>query len=62
MRGRGYGSSAAAAASRRALAAGAHTCMLLTDLGNPTSNKIYAHIGYRRFADFAMFEFEATLR
>jgi predicted GNAT family acetyltransferase len=58
LRGRGYGSSATAAASRRALAAGAHTCMLLTDLANPTSNKIYADIGYVRFADFAMHEFQ----
>jgi len=58
LRGRGYGSSATAAASRRALGAGAHTCMLLTDLENPTSNKIYADIGYRRFADFATHDFE----
>ena len=58
LRGRGYGSSATAAASRRALAEGAHTCMLLTDLENPTSNKIYADVGYRRFADFALYVFE----
>ena len=45
-------------ASRWALARGAHTCMLLTDLANPTSNRIYADIGYRRFADFAMHEFQ----
>ena len=30
---------------------GAHTCMLFTDLANPTSNKIYADVGYRRFGD-----------
>jgi predicted GNAT family acetyltransferase len=58
QRGHGYGSSATAAASRRALAAGAHTCMLLTDLENPTSNKIYADVGYRRFADFTTHDFE----
>jgi predicted GNAT family acetyltransferase len=26
--------------------------MLFTDLANPTSNKIYAEIGYRRVADW----------
>ena len=45
---RGYAGSAVAAASRRALAAGATRCMLYTDLANPTSNKIYAEVGYRR--------------
>ncbi len=45
---RGYAGSAVAAASRRALAGGAHACMLFTDLANPTSNKIYAEVGYRR--------------
>ena len=45
---RGYAGSAVAAASRRALAHGANRCMLYTDLDNPTSNKIYAEVGYRR--------------
>ncbi len=45
---RGYAGSAVAAASRRALAAGAEACMLFTDLANPTSNKIYAEVGYER--------------
>ncbi len=45
---RGYAGSAVATASRRALAAGAARCMLFTDLANPTSNKIYAEVGYRR--------------
>jgi len=26
--------------------------MLFTDLANPTSNKIYEAVGYRRFADW----------
>jgi len=47
---RGYASSAVAAISRHALKAGARTCMLYTDLANPTSNKIYADVGYRRIA------------
>jgi predicted GNAT family acetyltransferase len=45
---RGYAGSAVAAGSRGALAAGATRCMLFTDLANPTSNKIYAEVGYRR--------------
>ncbi|HEX3977404.1 MAG TPA: GNAT family N-acetyltransferase [Solirubrobacteraceae bacterium] len=49
---RGYGSSAVAEVSRNALGTGAHTCMLYTDLANPTSNKIYADVGYRRIAEW----------
>jgi len=52
LRRRGYASSAVAAASRRALAGGATRCMLFTDLANPTSNKIYAEVGYRRCGDW----------
>jgi predicted GNAT family acetyltransferase len=49
-RGRGYAGTLVAAASRRALAEGASRCMLFTNLANPTSNKIYAEVGYERFA------------
>jgi RimJ/RimL family protein N-acetyltransferase len=49
---RGYAGSAVAAASRRALAADADRCMLFTDLANPTSNRIYAEVGYRRTGDW----------
>lgn len=49
---RGYAGSAVAAASRWALARGARRCMLYTDLDNPTSNKIYAEVGYRRIGDW----------
>jgi RimJ/RimL family protein N-acetyltransferase len=52
LRRRGYAGTAVAAASRRALAAGATRCMLFTDLANPTSNKIYAEVGYRRCGDW----------
>jgi uncharacterized protein len=52
LRRRGYAGSAVAAASRRALAGGAARCMLFTDLANPTSNKIYAEVGYRRCGDW----------
>lgn len=51
-RGRGYATTATAAVSRLILDRVADTCMLFTDLANPTSNKIYAEIGYRRFAEW----------
>lgn len=51
LRGRGYASSAVAARSRLALQHDLH-CALFTDLANPTSNKIYADVGYRRIADW----------
>ncbi len=60
FRRRGYAGHAVAATSRRALADGARQCMLFTDLANPTSNKIYAEIGYRRFADWEEHAFYAS--
>lgn len=55
---RGYAGTAVAAASRRSLAQGASRCLLFTDLANPTANKIYAEIGYRRFADWEELVFD----
>lgn len=52
LRARGYASSAVAAVSRQALASGAQRCALFTDLSNPTSNKIYADVGYRPIAEW----------
>ena len=43
---RGYGSAVTAAVTAAQLAAGRRFCFLYTDLANPTSNKIYADIGY----------------
>jgi RimJ/RimL family protein N-acetyltransferase len=57
-RSRGYAGSAVAAASRGALDSGADRCMLFTDLTNPTSNKIYAEVGYRRLGDWEEIELE----
>ncbi len=54
----GYAGAAVAEASRRALEAGADSCMLFTDLANPTSNKIYAEVGYRRTGDWEEHRFE----
>ena len=56
----GYAGSAVAAVSRRVLARGASRCMLFTDLSNPTSNKIYAEVGYRRIADWEEYAFEIS--
>jgi len=61
LRGRGYATSAVAATSRRALAGGAERCMLFTDLANPTSNKIYAEVGYRRTGAWEQHVFESRL-
>jgi RimJ/RimL family protein N-acetyltransferase len=58
LRARGYASSAVAAVSADALATGATRCALFTDLANPTSNKIYADVGYRRIADWEEHAFE----
>ena len=52
QRRRGAAGRAVAAVSRRALARGAQRCMLYTDLDNPTSNKIYAEVGYQRVGDW----------
>jgi len=49
---RGYAGTAVAEVSRRALAGGAPQVTLFTDLANPTANKIYAEVGYRRFGDW----------
>jgi predicted GNAT family acetyltransferase len=55
---RGYAGTAVAAASRDALATGADRCMLFTDVENPTSNKIYAEVGYERFGDWEEHAFD----
>jgi predicted GNAT family acetyltransferase len=52
LRGRGYASSAVAARSGLAMQSGLR-CTLFTDLANPTSNKIYADVGYRRVAKWS---------
>jgi predicted GNAT family acetyltransferase len=52
QRGRGWASNAIAELSRRIQAEGARVC-LFTDQANPTSNKIYAALGYQPVADMA---------
>ena len=56
-RGRGYASALTAHVSAEQLAAGRDFCFLYTDLANPTSNKIYVAIGYRRVCDSIQYAF-----
>jgi predicted GNAT family acetyltransferase len=58
-RGRGYASACVAALSQRMLDQGWAFCTLFTDLGNPTSNKIYQAVGYRPVCDFTEIRFSA---
>jgi predicted GNAT family acetyltransferase len=55
---RGYGTALVADLSAWLLRQGHTTCFLYTDLANPTSNGIYARIGYRRVCDSAEYAFE----
>ena len=59
LRGRGYASNLVAAASQAELDAGRRFLFLFTDLGNPTSNKIYQQIGYEPVTDVDEFAFVA---
>jgi RimJ/RimL family protein N-acetyltransferase len=48
---KGYGGGVTAAASQAALDSGAAAVVLYTDLANPTSNALYARLGYEPVAD-----------
>ncbi|WP_347351847.1 GNAT family N-acetyltransferase [Intrasporangium sp.] len=56
-RGRGYASAVVAALSDERMNDG-ETCLLYTDLANPTSNGIYRALGYRRVGDGVILVFE----
>lgn len=51
LRTRGFASAVSAELSQRELDAGQRYCSLLADLANPTSNRIYASIGYEPKCD-----------
>ena len=55
LRGRGFASAVTAALSQRELDAGQRWCSLFTDQANPTSNHIYADIGYEPKTEFRHF-------
>jgi hypothetical protein len=57
QRGRGYASACVADLTTQQLGNGKRFCCLYTDLGNPTSNKIYQQIGYRPVCDSQMWRF-----
>ncbi|MDP8998617.1 MAG: GNAT family N-acetyltransferase [Myxococcota bacterium] len=52
----GYASACVAALSTRTQTAG-HHCILYTDLGNSTSNRLYRRIGYRAVAEGVKYRF-----
>lgn len=57
-RGSGYGAAATAAVTRAALADGVRDLLLYTDLANPTSNRLYARLGYTPVEDAVSLVFE----
>ncbi|MEO8345418.1 MAG: GNAT family N-acetyltransferase [Betaproteobacteria bacterium] len=59
-RGRGYATALVAALSQSLLDSGRRRLFLITDLANPTSNSIYAKIGYQPQSDLFHFDFVAT--
>jgi predicted GNAT family acetyltransferase len=56
-RGRGYATALVAAISRELLARGKRRLFLTTDVANPTSNAIYARIGFVAETDEYHFDF-----
>jgi GNAT superfamily N-acetyltransferase len=58
LRKRGYATALTARVSAELLRRGKRFCMLYTDLANPTSNAIYAKVGYRVICDAALILFE----
>jgi uncharacterized protein len=58
---RGYASALVAQLSQRLLAEGRDYCFLYTDLSNPTSNRIYANVGYEFVCESVDYAFDKTL-
>ena len=50
-RGRGYATTLVGAMVRQCLGAGVQRVFLVTDLDNPTSNGVYARLGFRPVSD-----------
>jgi predicted GNAT family acetyltransferase len=60
QRRKGYATAVVAQLSQKILDYGRQFCTLYTDLGNPTSNRIYQRIGYQQIADVVDIHFEST--
>jgi GNAT superfamily N-acetyltransferase len=60
LRRRGYATAAVGKLGDELLKSGRRFCCLYTDAANPTSNSIYAKLGYRRVRDDAEVAFEAS--
>jgi uncharacterized protein len=56
---RGYATAAVAALSLMLLEGGRRFCCLYTDISNPTSNSVYARIGYVPIRDYMEIAFQA---
>jgi hypothetical protein len=59
FRGNGYATNCVARLSSLLLQSGCSFCTLFTDLANPTSNSIYARIGYKRTGTYREIRFES---
>jgi len=59
QRRKGYAAAVVAQLSQRILDDGRQFCTLYTDLSNPTSNRIYQRIGYRKIADVVDIHFQS---
>ena len=55
---KGYASACVAALSQQLLDNGRKFCFLYTDLGNPTSNRIYQEMGYAPVCDVTQYSFK----
>ncbi len=53
----GFATACVARLSEHLLKDGQSFCVLFTDLANPTSNSIYARIGYKPVCDFTLYHF-----
>lgn len=58
LRGRGYASSLVAALTQKLLDGGKKFCFLYTDATNPTSNRIYQNVGYRKVCQSCEWKFD----
>ena len=59
-RGKGYASRLCAMLSQNILDSDKRSCMLHTDLMNPTSNAIYHRIGYKKIGEWVVYTFQGT--